>query len=94
MDKRILGIPLVLVGVIVIAGSLIFAAPLLFELTVSLDEISSSDPSFFGFDETTISSLRSELSSLIFYAWVWIIAATLAALFCVYYSIQLFRKKV
>jgi hypothetical protein len=88
MDRRILGIPLVVIGCIVLLGCFL-AGALLIDMTAALEDL-SSDPLLLGADTV---ALKSELSRLMGVVWLWVIAAFLAAVACIYFGVQYIRKK-
>ncbi len=83
-----------IVGVIVLVGSIGFAAPLLMDLGIGLEELKAGgDPSMLGLDQLSMQNLTQQLESLIVYAWIWIAATVIVAAFALYYGVQLIRKK-
>ncbi|MEM7819436.1 MAG: hypothetical protein QXD48_01250 [Candidatus Aenigmatarchaeota archaeon] len=95
MDKKIVGIVFILIGLIALVGSGIFAWVLIeFSNTVSiLTSADASTLSQYGIDMNQIQNIIQTVSTILVLGFLWIITVILSSLYMIKSGIQKFKKK-
>jgi hypothetical protein len=95
MNKKILGIILVIIGLIALigAGVLIYVA---MEFSTAIGMLSSADPaviSQFGANAEQLATVVGTMQTILIFSFVWCIRVVITALYSIYSGINMVRGK-